>query len=101
MQMRGNLHRYRVSPSGKRNRMLQGTYMLSYRPVLKFAAYGLLYSLLLPSPTVVVYCSFGWPKKNGTVDFLGRCPDQQLSFFTLLDRTSSPHYNDTKIIKFG
>ena len=46
MQMRGNLHRYRVSPSGKRNRMLQGTYMPSYRPVLKFAAYGLLYSLL-------------------------------------------------------
>ena len=46
MQMRGNLHRYRVSPSGKRNRMLQGTYVPSYRPVLKFAAYGLLYTLL-------------------------------------------------------
>ena len=48
MQMRGNLHRYRVSSSGKRNRMLQGTFMPSYRPVLKFAAYGLLYTLLLP-----------------------------------------------------
>ena len=46
MQMRGNLHRYRVSSSGKRNRMLQGTFMPSYRPVLKFAAYGLLYTLL-------------------------------------------------------
>ena len=47
MQMRGNLHRYRLSPSGKRNLMLQGTYMRSYRPVLKFAAYGLLYTLLI------------------------------------------------------
>ena len=46
MQMRYNLHRYRVSSSGKRNRMLQGTFMPSYRPVLKFAAYGLLYTLL-------------------------------------------------------
>ena len=44
----------------------------------------------------------GWPpKKNGTVDFLGLYSDQQLSFFTLLDRTSFPHYNNTKIIKFG
>ena len=46
MQMRGNLHRYRVSSSGKRNRMLQGTFIPSYRAVLKFAAYGLLYTLL-------------------------------------------------------
>ena len=30
----------------------------------------------------------GGQKKNGTVDFLGLCSDQQLSFFTLLDRTS-------------
>ena len=43
----------------------------------------------------------GGPKKNGTVDFLELCSDQQLSFFTLLDRTSFPHYNNTKIIKFG
>ena len=44
----------------------------------------------------------GWPpKKHGTVDLLGLCSDQQLSFFTLLDRTSFPHYNNTKIIKFG
>ena len=40
-------------------------------------------------------------QKNGTVDFLGLCSDQQLSFFTLLDRTSFPHYNNTKIIKIG
>ena len=33
--------------------------------------------------------------------FLGLCSDQQLSFFNLLDRTSFPHYNNTKIIKFG
>ena len=42
--------------------------------------------------------------KNGTVDtvsFSGLCSDQQLSFFTLLDRASFPHYNNTKIIKFG
>ena len=26
--------------------------------------------------------------KNGTIGFLGLCSDQQLSFFTLLDRTS-------------
>ena len=32
---------------------------------------------------------------------LGLCSDQQLSFFTLLDRTSFLHYNNTKIIKFG
>ena len=49
--------------------------------------------------TIVSYT--GWPKKNGTVDFLGLCSDQQLSFFTLLDRTSCSHYNNTKIIKFG
>ena len=42
------------------------------------------------------------PQKNGTVDFSGLCSDQQLSFFfTLLDRASFPHYNNTKIIKFG
>ena len=45
-------------------------------------------------------------KKPGTVDtvdFSGLCSDQQLSFFTLLDRTSFPQYNtsNTKIIKFG
>ena len=43
----------------------------------------------------------GGSQQNGTVDFLGRCSDQQLSSFTLLDRTSFPHYNNTKIIKFG
>ena len=43
----------------------------------------------------------GWPKKNGTVNFFGLCSDQQLSFFTLLDRASFPHYKNTKIIKFG
>ena len=31
-----------------------------------------------------------------TVDFSGLCSDQQLSFFTLLDRASFPHYNNTK-----
>ena len=47
------------------------------------------------------YIYTGWHKNNGTVDFLGLCSDQQLSFFTLLDRTSFPHYNNTKIIKFS
>ena len=40
-------------------------------------------------------------QKNGTVDFLELCSDQQLYFFSLLDRASFPHYNNTKIIKFG
>ena len=38
----------------------------------------------------------GWPPQNGTVnavDFSGFCSDQQLSFFTLLDRASFPQYN--------
>ena len=47
MQMRGNLHRYRVSPSRKKNRMLQGTFLPSYSPVLKNAGYGLLLTLLV------------------------------------------------------
>ena len=33
--------------------------------------------------------------------FSGLCSDQQLYFFTLLDRASFPHYNNTKINKFG
>ena len=37
----------------------------------------------------------------GTVDSSGLCSDQQLSFLTLLDRASFPHYNNTKTIKFG
>ena len=42
------------------------------------------------------------PKKtHGTINFLGLCSNQQLSFFTLLDRTYFLHYNNTKIIKFG
>ena len=40
-------------------------------------------------------------QKSRTVDFSGLCSDEQLSFFTLLDRASFPHYNNTKIIKFG
>ena len=59
---------------------------------------------LTPTPMIfdIFICMYtGWPKNNGTIDFLGLCSDQQLSFFTLLDRTSFPHYNNTKIIKFG
>ena len=33
--------------------------------------------------------------------FLGLCSDLQLSFYTLRDKASFPHYNNTKIIKFG
>ena len=39
------------------------------------------------------------PKKWNS-RFSGLSSDQQLSFFTLLDRASFPHYNNTKIIKF-
>ena len=43
------------------------------------------------------------PPQNGTVDtvdYLGFCSDQQLYFFTLMDRASFPHYNNTKIELF-
>ena len=43
----------------------------------------------------------GGPEKKGTVDLLGLCCNQQLLFFTLLDRASFTHYNNTKIVKFG
>ena len=46
MQIRGNLHRYRLSPSRIFCFMLQGTCMPSYSPVLKNAGYGLLLTLL-------------------------------------------------------
>ena len=51
-----------------------------------------------PSPRVLIP---GGPKKTEQSIFLGLCSDQQLSFFTLLDRVYFPHYNNTKIIKFG
>ena len=40
-------------------------------------------------------------KKTEQSISLGLCSDQQLSFYTLLDRSSFPYYNNTKIIKFG
>ena len=46
----------------------------------------------------------GWPPKKRNSRYSrvsGLCSDQQFSFFTLLDRASFPHYNNTKIIKFG
>ena len=50
---------------------------------------------------ITLYIYTGWPKKNGTVDVLGLCSDQQSYCFTLLERASFPHYNNTKIMKFG
>ena len=41
------------------------------------------------------------PQKTEQSIFLGLCSDQQLSFYTLLDIASFPHYNNTKIIKLG
>ena len=41
------------------------------------------------------------PPKTTEQSILGLCSNQQLSFFTLLDRTYFLHYNNTKIIKFG
>ena len=61
-------------------------------------------NILLSEPYACYSASLykpGGPKKNGTVNFLELCSDQQLSFFTLLDRASFPHYSNTKIIKFG
>ena len=40
-------------------------------------------------------------KKTGTVDIDDFSGLWQLSFFTLLDRASFPHYNNTKLIIFG
>ena len=42
-------------------------------------------------------------KTEQSIFFLGLCSNQQLSFYTLLDRASfsHSHYNNTKIIKFG
>ena len=64
--------------------------------ILWVISYGLSFSGFAINFSLV-----GGPPKNGTVNFLGICSDEQLSFFTLLDRASFPHYNDTKIIKFG
>ena len=65
--------------------------------ILWVISYGLSFSGFAINLSLV-----GGSPKNGTVDFLGLCSDQQLSFFfTLLDRASFLHYNNTKIIKFG
>ena len=54
---------------------------------------------------IIILIDYGiyWvaPKKTKQSIFLELCSDQQLLFFTLLDRASFPHYNNTKIIKFG
>ena len=45
----------------------------------------------------------GWPRNNGTVDTVDFQDFALINcyFFTLLDRASSSHYINTKIIKFG
>ena len=44
----------------------------------------------------------GWPPKHGTVDFSGfLLLSTVISFHLAGDRASFPHYNNTKIIKFG
>ena len=58
---------------------------------------------LTASPLLDVYFEqtlYRVARKNGTVDFLGLCSDQQLSSFTLLNRASFLPYN-IKIIKLG
>ena len=62
----------------------------------------LCWTVLMPfwfSANDIIYT--GWPKKTEHSIFLGLCSDQQLSYYPLLDRASFPHYNNTKIIKFG
>ena len=58
-----------------------------------------------PSHTHIYICIYrvARKKKEQSIQliFSGLCSEQQLSFFTLLDRASFPHYNNTKIIKFG
>ena len=58
--------------------------------------------LLYLSRYLLVYYT-GWPRNNGTVDtvdFSGLLYST-VSFFTLLNRASISHYNNTKIIEFG
>ena len=72
------------------------------QPQVLFYSYRPKYPRMLPHPLAYLCILIpGGPNKNGTVNFLGLCSDQQLSFFTLLDRAPFPHYNNTKIIKFG
>ena len=58
-------------------------------------------NVLLIRGTAICCMLYRVAPKTGTVDFSGLCSDQQLCFFTLLDRASFLHYNNTKIIKFG
>ena len=68
---------------------------------LNLAVFGGIFKYTMRGVRIFLFLNTGWPKKNGTVDFLGLFYDQKLSFFTLLDRTSFLHYNNTKTIKFG
>ena len=57
-----------------------------------------------PLKNLFIHNYTGWPKKTETVDkvaFSGLCSDQQLSFSPCWIEASFPHYNNTKIIKFG
>ena len=58
--------------------------------------YGLSFSGLAINLSLV-----GGPHQTEQSVFLGLWSNQQLLFFTFLDRASLPHYNNTKIIKFG
>ena len=53
------------------------------------------------SPSMLPLIVYRVAQKKRNSRFFGLCSDQQLSFFTLLDRASFPHYNNTKIIEFG
>ena len=65
--------------------------------------FGMFSCLTAEERMIAAMCPPPPPKKKKTRKsrFLGLCSDWHLSFFTLLDRTSFPHYNNTKIIKFG
>ena len=57
---------------------------------------------IFPVPVNFTYTRCPTKKRNSRYSrFFRLCSDQQSSFFTLLDRASFSHYNNTKIIKFG
>ena len=86
-------------------------YFVTMTPCIRLSPPTFPFSFLFDCSIICIHSTMftytGWPpqknkkKKHGTVDFLGLCSAQQLSFFTLLDRPSFPHYNNTKIIIFG
>ena len=88
-------HTSRMVPRAQKNCSMQAMLMMIMMMMMMVS------SIISIITIIMIRSSIPGGPKNGTVNFLGLCSDQQLTFFTLLDRASFPHYNNTKIIKFG